>query len=116
MAESKQETDLETIYDEKERLLQGWYNKIQECTRLISDLGVSDEQIDEYLNMDPDTIKTRYSPVELEVLLQAGRNTIMRLGYRSEFNRVQKSMADLEGRDIVTGNRSLTPNKRKKLN
>ena len=109
MAESLTQEELEVVYDKKQAQLRVWFGKIRECDTLICNLRVKKDQIDEWHDLDTETRKIRYTAKEFEVLHEAGQIWIRRLGYRSEYDRVQNSMPNFEGWDMVTKKSRYSP-------
>ena len=102
MAESKQETDLETIYDEKLKLLAKWNNYMNLCLNLLEDMQLNPDKITEYHDMDPLTRYIRFTEHELDILLEGSSIWILYLGFKSEWERIFKTMPNFEGMDEET--------------
>ena len=109
MAESKQETDLETIYDEKERRLEKWGHNLYVCGRLLNNIGLNPNMITEFHDMTPVKRAIRYTDREIENLTEGSAIWIRYIGYQTKFNEVCVGMPTLEGRDYVTGKRIFSP-------
>ena len=105
MAESKNPEDLETIYDEKLKLLVKWNNKILCCADLLEGLHLNPTQIEDYHDMDPVMRAIRYTDKEEERYNEGSAIWIRVLGYQAEVHRIQLAMPNFEGKDLFTGKR-----------
>ena len=109
MADSKTETDLEEIYDAKQRLLDIWEHKLNMCRDYLEVLRLDHYKITEYHDTDPAVRHIRYTCEDIERYTEGSAIWIRFLGYLSELDRIEKSLPTFEGVDLVTGKRKFSP-------
>ena len=109
MADSKTETDLEEIYDAKQRLLEIWEYKLNVCRNFLEVLRLDHPQITEYHDTDPAMRHIRYTEEEIKRYTKGSAIWIKYLGYQAKWNQVWVGMPVFEGKDLVTGKRKFSP-------
>ena len=103
MAESKNSIDIEKMYDDKVKLIDKWNNKILCCRDLLEGLRIYPTEIETYHDMDPVMRAIRYTDKEEERYNEGSAIWIRVLGYQAEVHRIQQTMPNFEGMDLVTG-------------